>query len=128
MHPISGVGFCGPRSRPGGRSLRSSAPPPDLGHLDDESLADYLTDALEKQPIVEGGPGQGLAALGRHQDRVLEAHAGAAADVWHPDQRLHGERHPGLEPDRLRAREVLADVRRLVRAHADAVTDEEADE
>jgi hypothetical protein len=27
-------------------SLRSSAPPPDLGHLDDESLADYLTAAL----------------------------------------------------------------------------------
>src|SRR5262245_48430426 len=46
MRPISGVGFCGPRSRPEGRSLRSSAPPPDLGHLDDESLADYLTDAL----------------------------------------------------------------------------------
>jgi hypothetical protein len=27
-------------------SLRSSAPPPDLGHLDDESLADYLTEVL----------------------------------------------------------------------------------
>src|SRR5262245_33715241 len=48
--PGSGVGFCGPRSRPGGRSLRSSAPPPDLGHLDDESLADYLTDALAARP------------------------------------------------------------------------------
>src|SRR5262245_34758329 len=48
MHPISGVGFCGPRSRPRGRSLRSSAPPPDLGHLDDESLADYLTDVLDR--------------------------------------------------------------------------------
>jgi exodeoxyribonuclease VII small subunit len=49
MHPISGVGFCGPRSRPGGRSLRSSAPPPDLGHLDDESLAS-LSDRTSSEP------------------------------------------------------------------------------
>src|SRR5215467_5588744 len=40
MRPISGVGFCGPRSRVlRTRSLRSSAPPPDLNHLDDKSLA-----------------------------------------------------------------------------------------
>jgi RNA polymerase sigma-70 factor, ECF subfamily len=38
MRPISGVGFCGARSRPGGRTLRSSAPPADLGHLDTKSL------------------------------------------------------------------------------------------
>jgi hypothetical protein len=30
-------------------SLRSSAPDHDLGHLDDESLADYLTDVLALQ-------------------------------------------------------------------------------
>src|SRR5215471_8796803 len=43
--PGSGVGFCGARSRRGRRSLHSSAPPPDLGHLAAESLAAPLTHA-----------------------------------------------------------------------------------
>jgi len=38
MHPISGFGSCGARSRISMRSLRSSSPQPDLGHLAAKSL------------------------------------------------------------------------------------------
>jgi probable F420-dependent oxidoreductase len=54
MHPISRPSFCGARSRRGRRSLRSSAPDHDLGHLDDESLAS----------LFDRTPGGMLSAMG----------------------------------------------------------------
>src|SRR6266566_8882718 len=46
-------------------SLRSSAPPPDLGHLDDESLADYLTGVLAFLPAARGARHAGQQAGGQ---------------------------------------------------------------